>query len=124
MAFADLLRHPLAIVRTPMLTDEEDLDEMGHPTAGTTVVTEVRGLVQPKSAREVALISQAGAGLSDHTIYLLPTDLTGADYIRHVPDDGRRYDVTGVRDAAGQAHHLEVDARLVTGTPDADGEPS
>lgn len=118
MSYADRMRHRLAIVRTPLDFDEADLDAMGQPARGTAVVTEVRGLIQPKNAREVALSTESGAGLSDHTIYLLPSaDVTGADYIRFDPDDGRHYNVTGVRDAAGIGHHLEVDARLVKATP-------
>ena len=108
------LVHSLAIVRTNRSDAVADRDEYGQPTTTTTSVTTTRGLVQPKSAREVALISQAGDVVSDHTIFLPPVDVIGADYLRFDPDDGRRYEVTGVRDAAGIGHHLEVDARLIT----------
>jgi hypothetical protein len=74
----------------------------------------VRGSVQPKSARELAQLSQGGPIASDHTIYVLPTDVQEADRIRFDPDDGRLYQVDGVRDAAGVGHHLEIDAHMVT----------
>lgn len=115
MSFADRLIHSLLIVRHTVVTDingDPVLDENGQPTV-TDSTTAVQGLVQPKKATEVALISQGGAALTDHTVYLLPTAVTNADLITFDPDDGRRYQVTGVRDAAGIGHHLEVDARMV-----------
>lgn len=115
MAFADRLIHSLLIVRHVVVVDgsgDPVLDENGMPTT-TDVATEVKGLIQPKKATEVALISQGGAALTDHTVYLLPTAVTNDDLITFDPDDGRHYQVTGVRDAAGIGHHLEVDARMV-----------
>lgn len=115
MSFADRLIHSLLIVRhTPTLDVDGNpvLDENGMPTT-TDSTTAVKGLVQPKDAREVALISQGGATVTDHTIYLLPTDVTAADLITFDPDDGRQYQIIGVRDEAGIGHHLAVDARMV-----------
>ena len=120
MSFAGLLRHALVIERPFVTLDgggDPVLDDYGQPVREFEVLADVRGLVQPMSnrgAREVALISQAGAAISDHTIFLSPTDLTTADRIRHEPDDGRRYEVIGIDDAGGQGHHLEVAARLIT----------
>jgi hypothetical protein len=115
MSFANRLIHSLLIVRHTVQTDVNGdplLDENGMPLT-TDSTTAVKGLVQPKSAREVALISQGGAVVSDHTIYMLPTDITAADLITFDPDDGRAYEIRGVRDAAGIGHHLEIDARMV-----------
>ncbi len=109
------LIHSLAILRGTVTDDPLTNDENNQPTRSPDAVLDtVRGLVQPKSVREVAQLNQAGAVVSDHTIYLYPTDLREADRIRFDPDDGRRYEVRGVRDAAGIGHHLEVDAEMVT----------
>ena len=113
MPFANRLIHDLAIV-TPTQNAEEELDDYGQPVAGEPDVDLVSGLVQPKSAREVALISQAGAEVSTHTVFLTLQDLTGASYIRFHPDDGDRYEITGVRRYDfGRSPHLEVDCKRV-----------
>lgn len=119
MSFAALLVHPLAIV-SPIyqVTD----DEYGQPSPDTPGVALVRGMVQPKTAREIALTSQAGAELSDHTIFLLPQRIAAGAWIADADDSGvlsggRRFDVTGVRSIEfGSVPHLEVDARLVGST--------
>ena len=125
MSFAALLVHPLAIVEPAVVGDPEDaadLDDYGNPTADAPSVTLVRGLVQPKTAREVAAFSQAGAEYSDHTIFLLPRRLSGAAYIADADASGGlagagRFDVAGVRSFEfGTAPHLEVDVRLVGST--------
>lgn len=125
MAFASLLAHRLAIV-TPVVfgdpTDADDLDTYGQPQADAPTVSLVRGLVQPKSAREMAMTTQAGTEVSDHTIFLLPRQLSGAAYIADADDlgvlaGGRRFHITGVRSFEfGRSPHLEVDCRLVGST--------
>lgn len=116
MSFASRLIHSLLIHSTAPVLDVDGnpvLDENGQPTT-TPVETAAKGLIQPKDVRELAAISQAGAEVSTHTIYLPPSaDVSHADAIGFDPDDGRRYQVTGVRDAAGIGHHLEVDAKKV-----------
>lgn len=111
MSFAARLVHSLAIV-TP--TSDVTVTEYGQPVAGEPLTVEVQGLIQPKSTREMALVSQAGAMVSDHTIYLQPRDLSGAAYIRREPDDGDRFEITGIRSYEfGRTPHLEVDCRRV-----------
>jgi head-tail adaptor len=107
---AGLLRHPLAIERATAGA----VDDYNQPSVSWSVLASVRGLVQPKSAREIVQQNDAGAVASTHTIYLPRTDVTAADRIRFDPDDGRLFELDAVNDAAGQGHHLEVDARLVT----------
>ena len=112
MPINDRLIHSLAIVSPTR--DAEDIDEYGQPVAGEPIVTTVKGLVQPKSAREIALTSQAGAEVSDHTIFLMPQTLSGAAYIRFEPDTGDRYEISGIRSFEfGKDPHLEVDARRI-----------
>lgn len=119
MSFAALLVHPLAIV-SPVyqVTD----DDYGQPSADTPEVALVQGMVQPKTAREISLTSQAGAELSDHTIFLLPRAIAAGAWIADADGSGvlaggRRFDVTGVRSIEfGSVPHLEVDARLVGST--------
>jgi hypothetical protein len=123
VSFRSLLRHRLVAVRRTLSDDPADRDDYGQPTVTGTATIPFRGRVSPKSVRETALVSQAGAQIGDHTIFAEPFDLAGSDYIAFAdpadptqedPGDDRRYEVTGIRDAAGQSHHLEIDARLVT----------
>lgn len=115
MPISDRLVHSLTIV-TPTDDVGTDTDEYGQPVPGEPIETTVSGLIQPKSAREVALISQAGPQVSDHTIFLLRSaPVTNASYVRFATDDGDRYEIQGIRDFAyGTTNdHLEVDARRV-----------
>jgi len=115
MPISDRLIHALAIV-TPTDDVGTATDEYGQPIPGEPTVTLVSGLIQPKSAREIALISQAGAQVSDHTVFLLRTaPVENASYIRYATDDGDRYEVTGIRDFAygTVSDHLEVDCKRV-----------
>lgn len=105
-----MLIHRLAVLRYA----EGARDEYGNPAQTQSVLASgVRGLVQPKNVREMAQPSQGGPVTSDHTIFLWPIDVHESDVIRFDPDDGRRYQVDGVRDAAGIGHHLELDAHMV-----------
>jgi len=110
MVATNRLIHTL-VIRRPTF-DESALDEYGQPTASETPLETVRGLVQPKKVRELALISDAGAAIGEYTIFMEETDINEADRIYH---DGSIYQITGVRQFAfGSLRHLEVDARLVT----------
>jgi hypothetical protein len=114
MTFGALMIHPLAIV-TPVSTASDDT--YGQPIAGTPRTVQVRGMVQPRTAREMALVNQGGAEFADYTIFLPPMHVSGAAYIRDDPDTGRRFQIVGVRSYEfGSAPHLEVDARLVGST--------
>jgi hypothetical protein len=74
----------------------------------------VAASVQPIDVTELPQLSQGGPVASDHVIFMLPPGPHEGDRIRFEPDDGRMYQVDGVRDAAGVGHHLEVDAHMVT----------
>lgn len=122
MSFASLLRHTLVIERP--YQDDSNLDDYGQPVREYIELATVKGLIQPLStaaaaAREVQLVSQGGAALTDHTIFLAPTDVTTADRIVH---EGRYFEINAIRDGGGQGHHLEVAARLVT-SPELDVAP-
>lgn len=118
MSFAALLKH---VVRIERQVDTGDEDEYLQPVREPELSDPIRAAIQPKNAREVALLSQAGAEVSDHTIYLRPVHLTAADAIVHdasdcpvEPDIGDvTFQISGIRNASGLGHHLEVDARLV-----------
>lgn len=111
MPLAGLLSHRLAVV-TPTF---EVVNGETTPTGQS--VDPVDGLVQPRSAAEVAALSQAGAEVSTHVVFLELRELAAGAWISDNPADvaaGHRYDVTGVRRFEfGSAPHLEVDARLV-----------
>ena len=122
MSLAARLIHTVEIWRPTF--DESDLDDRGQPAVHHALLATIAGLVQPKSVREVALISQAGAVIGDYTIYLLPTDLTESDRIDHVVAGGGResYELTGIRRFDfGSFPHFEIDARRMsadTAVPD------
>ena len=108
--------HSLVISRAVLDDTEAERDEYLQPVPSAPVLVEVRGLVQPRTAREAPDTRSAGSEVSDHVIFLpIDTDLEGADAIIH---GTRRYNVTGVRRFEyGTLQHLEVDARLVTSQP-------
>lgn len=114
MSFDDRLRHTLVVKRlAPVLDGSGDpvLDDYGQPTFAPTTFATVPGLIQPRTAQEVALLSQGGAVASTHIGYMrLLAGLTTADWIEH---DGIRYDITGMPDAAGLGHHFELALRAV-----------
>jgi hypothetical protein len=76
---------------------DTDLDEYGQPTRTFSELAAVPGLIQPKTAREIALASQAGAAIGNHTIFLGRQDLTTADRIRDVTEDAGGPAVPGAR---------------------------
>lgn len=116
MSLAARLIHSLAIV-TPR--SDGTADEYNHPAPGEPLVEAVRGLVQPRKARDIALSMQQGAELADYRIYMLdrPVPPSGS-WISDDPDDieaGRRYDIVGVEPHRyGRSPHLEINARLVS----------
>lgn len=110
MSFASRLIHPLTIRAVTFSTDPGDDDEFGQPTSTTTDVA-VQGLVQPKTAQEMADSRSAGTEVGDFTIFLAPMDLAGSESIVY---DGDRYAVRGIRSFDfGSSPHLEVDAQRV-----------
>jgi hypothetical protein len=112
MSFDDRLRHTLVVKR---LGPTGTLDDYGQPVTAETTVATVPGLVQPRSAREVALTSQAGAVIGSHVGYLRPLAGLGTDC--WIEDDhfaGTRFDVLSMPDAAGLNHHLELALQAVT----------
>lgn len=116
MSFAARLVHTLTHVATPEGPTDDDY---GQPVPGTPVTATVRGLVQPKSVREIADTRSAGAALSDHTIFLEPMTLSAADHFLYGTD---RLEIVGIRSYDfGRTPHLEVDARRVTASPIEEG---
>jgi hypothetical protein len=110
MSFSGLLEHRLALV-TPTFA------VVGGETVQTgTDVVPVDGLVQPRTAQEIAALTQAGAEISTHVIFLDLRDVAPGTWISDTPaGTGQRYDITGVRRFDyGGSPHLEIDARLVT----------
>ena len=108
MSFDALLIHTLAVERATPGAD----DEYGQPARTYATLATFRGRIEPKSAREVAQLSGAGAVVSDHTLRTRPRDLRASDRIRFEPDDGRRFEITGIR-LIGARHHLTIDLTLV-----------
>ena len=71
MSFESLLIHRLAVERAT----SGALDAYGQPARTYATLATFRGRIEPKSATEVRLLSQAGAVVSDHTLYASPRDL-------------------------------------------------
>jgi head-tail adaptor len=119
MSFESMLTDSLVIERSAVLMLAGTppvplLDDYGQPVSAWSTLASVAGLIQPRTATEVALQSQGGATLTDTVIYLLPRDVLAADRIRRASEaTGPYYEISGVRDAAGHGHHLELDARRV-----------
>ncbi len=109
MSFDGLLTHKLAVERAASGAP----DEYGQPSRTYATLATFRGRIEPKSSREVAALSEAGAVVSDHTLRTRPRDHREADRIRFEPADGRLFEIMGIRDMAGAGHHLTVDLTLV-----------
>lgn len=117
MTFDALLRHTLVVKRNVQTTvpvhdpaGETDgdpiFDDYGQPVMVAATVATIAGRINPRTAREVALLSQAGAVVSTHTGFIRP--LAGLDTGCWIESGGVRYDITAMPDAAGQGHHLEL----------------
>jgi len=116
VSFASLLVHPL-LIWSPVVPDPNDVDDYGQPILVDPTSVAVRGMVQPKTAKEAAATHQAGVEVSTHVIFLLPQPIAQGAWITDDPANGRRFDITGIRSFEfGSAPHLEVDAVLVGST--------
>lgn len=103
MSIGSRYRHTVIVKRAAATGT---LDEYGQPVTAEATVATVAGLVQPRSAREVALASQAGAAIGSHVLYTAPlADLATDCWVELA---GRRYDIVSIADAGGVGHHLEV----------------
>jgi hypothetical protein len=110
VSFDDRLVHDLIIERP---TDGA-ADDYNQPARTWSTLAAVKGLIQPKTAREVAQFNQAGAVVSTYTIYLRPTEIQPSDRVRIAAGVmAGTYEIDGIRNAAGLNHHLEADCRLV-----------
>jgi hypothetical protein len=88
------------------------LDEYGQAVLAPVVLATVDGRIRPITSREVPLTSEAGAAISTHIADIYPvTSLTTACWIE---SGGVRYDIHGIRDAAGAGHHLTLNLVAVS----------
>jgi hypothetical protein len=121
----DHLTHTVAVMRRT----EGAEDEYGQPILIEALLATVPAAIQPKTEEEQALLSQAGAEVSDHTVFMLPMDIVGSDFIVHDENDcpltsdlpDMRLEIDGMRNAAGIGHHLELSVRNVADTQDVTG---
>jgi len=108
MSFDDRLLHTLVVKR---MVATAAVDDYGQTIPREMTVATVRGLIQPRSARELALTSQAGAVIGEHVGYLRPLAGLGTDC--WIEMGGVRFDILSMPDAAGQGHHLELALKAV-----------
>jgi hypothetical protein len=122
MPIGSVLTHRVQVVSRVSVLDDDGvpvLNEEGHPQVAEQVRT-IRADIQPKSAREVASLHEAGAAISTHTIYTTDLAVHTSDAIEHDPElCGRardlpfgHYEIDGTPDAAGRGSHLEISASL------------
>ena len=110
MSFDARMIHTIVIERP----NDGAVNEYNDITTTYVELATVKGLVQPKRAREIAQLNEAGAVASTYTIYMRPTEVQPSDRLR--VDDGAMagtYEIDSVRNAAGLDHHFEIDARMV-----------
>jgi hypothetical protein len=120
MSFDSLLTHTVHLERR---AETGTSDDYNQPEIAPEIGEPFMAAIQPRTAREMALISQAGAPVSDHTIFMRARLVASGDRIVHdattcpvpaVSDlASASFELSGVRNAAGIGHHLEVDARLI-----------
>lgn len=116
MGFGDRLIHSLTIVRTTFDDAEDQRDEYQQPAVSTEDIG-VRGLVQPRSAKELADSRSAGSDIGDHVVFLEPITLYGSDALIW-NDTGQRLEIIGIRSLLfGSSPHHEVDVQSVTPAP-------
>lgn len=118
----DLLRHELEIlvfVAGGVLDPEGE--DLGHPAGSTLVVGPFRGLVQPRSSRERASAAARDVNVGDYRIFLEGAAIGAVDadmVVRKADavdvDLNGDYRILFVGNAAGQGHHLELDASRTT----------
>lgn len=83
------------------------VDDYGQALTAPALVATVPGLIQPRSAREVASAVSGGAAIGSHVAYLDPLSSLTADC--WIVSGGIRYDLVGrPADAGGVGHHYEV----------------
>lgn len=112
MSFGTLLRHQLVAIRRTA----SGVDGRRQPVYTTSELSAIAGYVQPRTGREMRAAADQGAVVATHIAYLAASaDVQADDVLRLEPDDGRRFAITAIRDAAGRGHHLELDLREVAG---------
>jgi hypothetical protein len=119
MSFASLLDHRVYLVRQ---VPTGSTDDYNQPIVADEIGELFPAAIQPKSAREIALVSQAGAAVGDYTIFMQPRLVSTADRLIHdtvrcpKPDVADlptlRFNLTGVRNPTGRGHHLSIDASV------------
>jgi hypothetical protein len=108
MSISSRYRHTLVVKRDVATAA---FDALGNPVTAEFTVATVKGLIQPRTAKEVAQLSQAGPVVSDYICYMaLLTGLETDCWIEYGSD---RYDILSMPDAAGLGHHLELAVRMV-----------
>jgi head-tail adaptor len=114
VSLSRLFVHDLVVQRAT----EGAVDDYGHPTRTFKTIGTTKGLARQLSGREIARVAEAGPVVDQWRILLPPgTTIDEGDRVRfasEATDTTKPYfDVLSVRDPAGRAHHLEVEARKV-----------
>lgn len=117
-----LLRHSLVRVSdVPSAVLDPDGEDRGHRATTATDGATYRGLIQPRSARERASVASSDVNIGTHRIYLEASalgvvdvdDRLRKDAVAPDADLAGTYRIVAIANAAGQGHHLEIDAELI-----------
>ncbi len=103
MSIASRYLHTLVVKRN---TPTGASDAYGQALTVPVIVATVPGLIQPRSAREVASTVSGGASIGSHVAYLDPLPALSTDC--WIEESGNRYDVVSIQNAGGVSHHYEV----------------
>jgi head-tail adaptor len=103
------LIHELTIQRA---TQAGPMDDYNHPTSTWAYLTEVPGLIQPKTVEERQQQNEAGSVVSDYNVYLFyEADIREADRIIY---GGETFQVQGIEERDyGKLRHKKANATKV-----------
>ena len=115
--FTGLLRHTVEVKRRVEVLSGglPTYTELGQPITALQSMGQERCRIEPLTAREVALLSQAGAVIGTHRVYMTArADVREADQLVH---GTQVLEVQRIDDLGGAGRYLELQALSIT-SPD------